>query len=107
MVAVGDSITQGVTRSGVRRPEPRPMRLDPAGGYPGRLAVLLDGGVRVVNRGIGGSLAGGWLAPTNAAAIDVLTKMWSDFHPGRAPGPRESLFDFVLATERPDVVLLL
>jgi lysophospholipase L1-like esterase len=104
IIAIGDSITWGVTRSGT------PPERDPMGGYPGHLAEQLGHDVRVLNRGIGGSATTDWLgrrAVDSAALRRTLAGMWPDFAPPRDPAPDESLLAYVLASDRPDVVLVL
>src|SRR5262245_26652813 len=53
---LGDSITMGVTESGVPK-----AKTDPLGGYPGRLGRLLGPHTRVLGRGIGGATTRVWL----------------------------------------------
>ena len=109
IVALGDSITAGVTRAGGMRPGERAQR-DPRGGYPGRLERLLGADVRVVNRGFGGSTTRDWLGGLGAAPAvrrEALEHIWSDFRPLRDPAPDASVLDYVLASDRPDVVLIL
>lgn len=114
IAAIGDSITWGVTRAGTKGRGTG--KRDARGGYPARLAALLGNGVEVLNRGIGGSTARGWLQPLRrkdsassrraALMVPALSRIWKDFHPRRTPRPGESLLAYVLGTDKPDVALI-
>lgn len=107
IVAIGDSITWGVTRSSNGA---TPGRHDSRGGYPARLASLLGPGVRVLNRGFSGSTSREWLRSFDDRGADLrrfAETMWPDFHPTRDPRASENLLTYVLAQDRPDIVLVL
>jgi lysophospholipase L1-like esterase len=107
ILCLGDSITLGVTHSSTAD---TPMQVDPLGGYPGRLARRLGGGVTVVNRGVGGATVGLWL--TDPGTTDgrrlwpVLHRLWPDLGP-EPPADASSFAAAVLRTERPDTVIIL
>ena len=109
MVALGDSITWGVVRSGL--PNGPPMERDPAGGYPGRLAAILAPDERILNRGLSASATEDWLGRPLAIAPGpmraLLEATWPDFRPGREPAADEKMVDYVRATDRPTVALVL
>ena len=107
ILAIGDSITAGIVKSG--RGGGRPAEHDPEGGYPARLAALLGGDVRVVGRGAGGASTGFWLDPPSTdpkTARRFLETLWPDFHPDRDPRPDENALSYVLEADRPDLVLV-
>jgi hypothetical protein len=62
VLAIGDSITAGVTRSSPGHP----AETDSRGGYPKRLEALLGGDVRVVARGAPGYGTEFWLGHAHA-----------------------------------------
>jgi lysophospholipase L1-like esterase len=110
IVAIGDSITAGTTRSGSPGGGPGAALRDPEGGYPARLARELGGAAVVVNRGAGGATTRFWLdAPGAEPAVleRFAAALWPDLRPRVAAAPGQSLLAWVLANERPDVVLLL
>src|SRR5262245_47515921 len=91
IVAIGDSITAGIVRSG--RGGGRPAEHDPEGGYPARLAALLGPGVRVVGRGAGGASTAFWLdKPTTdpKTTRHFLETLWPDLRPGQDLAPDET-----------------
>lgn len=110
ILAVGDSITAGIVKSG--RGGAHPAERDPEGGYPARLAVLLAPDApdaRVVARGAGGASTGFWLDafPTDPkTARAFLENLWPDFHPNRDPRAGENALSYVLDSDRPDLVLV-
>jgi lysophospholipase L1-like esterase len=107
ILAVGDSITAGIVKSG--RGASHPAQHDPEGGYPARLAALLGPGVRVVGRGAGGASTGFWLDPPTTdpkTARRFLETLWPDLHADRDLRAGESTLSWVLDADRPDLVLV-
>jgi lysophospholipase L1-like esterase len=107
ILAIGDSITAGIVKSG--RGGGDPAQHDPEGGYPSRLAKLLGPDVRVVGRGAGGASTGFWLDPSTVdpkTARRFLEALWPDLHPDRDLRADESALSYVLDAEHPDLVLV-
>lgn len=108
IACLGDSITNGLTHGSAGN---QPPQHDAAGGFPGRLAQLLPG-TRVLNRGIGGMTAGGWVASPSSdlgRAVWNLTAVagWPDYVPHDPAPDAPSAAVALLAPEKPDVVVVL
>ena len=111
IVAIGDSITQGMTHSGRSGPGGVKAEFDSQGGYPGRLQAELGGQAQIVARGLGGFTTKLWLdvppaAPAWARERTQLEHAMPGFRPGRSIRADEALIDYVLDVEKPDVVIL-
>ena len=110
IAAIGDSITHGITRSG-RKADGTVAQFDPRGGYPGRLQALLGPRVRVLSRGLDGFSAKRWLdlagdSPETFPVRNFLEWSMPGFRVEQPIRPDQSLIDYVLEAERPDIVIL-